>query len=119
MLTHGSATPTKRLMEGQMLDFVAVKHFTNLDSPRVFATHLLYHQLPQDIKKKQCKIVQIVRDPRAVLVSYYHHMIKMKHKDTGGFTGSLQDLVEFFVDGKSKYNFYNICKNLQNIILSR
>uniref|UniRef100_A0A8B9TBF5 Sulfotransferase n=1 Tax=Anas platyrhynchos TaxID=8839 RepID=A0A8B9TBF5_ANAPL len=51
------------------------KDFTSLPVPRVFATHLPYYLLPRDLRNKRGRVSDIIyvsRNPKDVLVSYYH-----------------------------------------------
>uniref|UniRef100_A0A8B9TAN8 Sulfotransferase n=1 Tax=Anas platyrhynchos TaxID=8839 RepID=A0A8B9TAN8_ANAPL len=48
------------------------KDFTSLPVPRVFATHLPYYLLPRDLRNKRGRIIYVSRNPKDVLVSYYH-----------------------------------------------
>ncbi|KAH7547713.1 hypothetical protein JRO89_XS14G0005800 [Xanthoceras sorbifolium] len=46
-------------------------------SPRLFHTHLPYNALPDSIKKSDCKIVYIARNPMDTFVSYWHFFNKI------------------------------------------
>ncbi|CAH8854198.1 unnamed protein product [Trichobilharzia szidati] len=42
-------------------------------APRVIKTHLPFYLLPEEIQRGECaRVIYIVRDPRDVVVSYYH-----------------------------------------------
>ncbi|XP_059295442.1 cytosolic sulfotransferase 5-like [Lycium ferocissimum] len=47
-----------------------------MDSPKLFRTHLPYSKLPETIKSSSssCKLVYITRDPKDVFVSLWHFM---------------------------------------------
>ncbi|PIA61853.1 hypothetical protein AQUCO_00200092v1 [Aquilegia coerulea] len=47
---------------------------SSLPSPRLLRTHLPYAALPESIKKSNCKIVYITRNPKDTLVSLWHFM---------------------------------------------
>jgi len=60
---------------------------------RLIKSHLPIHLLPPDILTK-CKVVYVARNPKDVVVSYYHH-----HKLTKSVEQDLQfsDFVKFFM----------------------
>ncbi len=64
---------------------------------RVFNTHLLPHQLPEN-----ARCVYVVRDPLDAMVSFYHHLSNQSVED-GGFTGSFDEFFEGFLDGSIVY----------------
>ncbi|KAK3607134.1 hypothetical protein CHS0354_036077, partial [Potamilus streckersoni] len=73
MILQGSATTIPDLKENHMIEMVPENHLAALPSPRVLNTHLKFSQLPRDMIEKRCKIVLILRNPKDVAVSFYHH----------------------------------------------
>ncbi|XP_078504638.1 amine sulfotransferase-like [Lissotriton helveticus] len=46
-------------------------------SPRLFASHLPYHLLPRDFRNRRGKVIYIIRNPKDVMTSFYHHEKKL------------------------------------------
>ncbi|XP_077166733.1 interferon-induced, double-stranded RNA-activated protein kinase-like [Paroedura picta] len=59
----------------QMLEFgppEKVQNLKNHPSPRIFATHLYYDDIPKSFFEKKTKILVIFRNPKDAAVSYFH-----------------------------------------------
>jgi hypothetical protein len=85
-------------------------------SPRLFATHLPYSQLPHAITEEgsRCRIVYVCRDPKDVLISYWNFYKKVAattaaaaggdgdgqaDKDSAGVT-KFEEAFELFCEGR-------------------
>ncbi|XP_055914030.1 sulfotransferase 1 family member D1-like [Eupeodes corollae] len=49
-----------------------IELLNNQESPRVIKSHLPIGLLPRDIWRKKCKIIYVTRDPKDMIVSFYH-----------------------------------------------
>nr|XP_057909877.1 amine sulfotransferase-like [Doryrhamphus excisus] len=70
--------------------------FLTAPSPRLRVTHLPYHLMPAALRQKKGKVIYVARNPKDVLVSYYHfhHLAKMLVTPT-----SFEDFFEKFLRG--------------------
>ncbi|KAM6280648.1 amine sulfotransferase-like [Porphyrio hochstetteri] len=48
------------------------RDYADLPLPRVFATHLPYYLVPRDLRNRRGRIIYVTRNPKDVMVSYYH-----------------------------------------------
>ncbi|KAI7791167.1 sulfotransferase family 3 [Triplophysa rosa] len=86
-------------------------------SPRLFASHLHEHMVPKGLEEKG-KIIYVMRNPKDVLVSYFHFANKMKNLEsvesydellnkffTGWMLGGCWfDHIRGWISNKEKYN---------------
>ncbi|XP_069582285.1 amine sulfotransferase-like isoform X1 [Ranitomeya imitator] len=76
--------------------------FNNVDynsrpSPRLFSTHLPYYLMPKDLRFRMGKIIYVSRNPKDVLVSYYH-FLQMKSQIK--CTINWETFIDLFISGK-------------------
>ncbi|XP_069681095.1 luciferin sulfotransferase-like [Periplaneta americana] len=69
-----------------------------LNSPRCIKSHLPLRLLPKQMWTIKPKIIYVARDPKDVVVSWYHH-----HRLLNGYTGSCEEFVEAFIEGIVEY----------------
>ncbi|KAL8186434.1 UNVERIFIED_CONTAM: hypothetical protein K2H54_070371 [Gekko kuhli] len=60
-------------------------------SPRLFTTHLPYYLVPKALRNKKAKVIYVSRNPKDVLVSYYHYTKLSVHLETAGDFGSFME----------------------------
>ena len=70
-------------------------------SPRVIPTHVPCRLYPQTVLERHCKRVYVVRNPKDVAVSFYHH--HRSHKALGQYQGTWDDFFECFLNGHVIY----------------
>ncbi|XP_015264547.1 PREDICTED: amine sulfotransferase-like [Gekko japonicus] len=70
--------------------------FRNVDyiscpSPRLFATHLPYYLVPKGLRSRRAKVIYVSRNPKDVLVSYYHFTRLSARMETAGDFGNFME----------------------------
>ncbi|XP_071163738.1 sulfotransferase 1B1-like [Mytilus edulis] len=83
-----------------MIESMSKKSFDSLPSPRILNTHLEFPMLPTDCRRRKCKIVYTMRNPKDVAVSYYHHHHGLLMYN---YDGSWDGFLERFLEGNIDY----------------
>ncbi|XP_061106975.1 amine sulfotransferase-like isoform X2 [Conger conger] len=72
----GDVTATKDQMNCVGMPWIELagskKDFVSAPSPRIRVSHLQYKFIPLGLKQKMGKVIYVARNPKDVLVSYYH-----------------------------------------------
>ncbi|XP_033748045.1 sulfotransferase family cytosolic 1B member 1-like [Pecten maximus] len=100
MLLNGNAERINLMKEMAMLECLSRSALDSMTSPRVLNTHMYYGQIPEDFKRKQCKIVYILRNPRDVAVSFFNHHTRLLDYE---YSGDWQQYLPRFIEGKVDY----------------
>ncbi|KAK3083882.1 hypothetical protein FSP39_004616, partial [Pinctada imbricata] len=95
--------PPERYMEQYIMDYMPVNVLNTAQPPRVFTSHLPLKQLPVSMVTSGCPIIFLLRDPRAVAVSQYHHLIKLK-ENFSKFIGTWDQFLKLFLGESVLYN---------------
>jgi hypothetical protein len=91
MLLKSKAEYTKETKEFSFLE--AIPDFSivdNIPSPRALNTHVPYRWLPKQHIENGGKIVHVLRNPKDVTVSMYHHLKNSRE------LGDISDFKTFF-----------------------
>lgn len=67
----------------------------------LFATHIPYSLLSASVMSSGCKLVYVFRETKDVLVSNWHYIKKIRHKDLPSFP--IEDAFDLFCKGVSHY----------------
>ena len=99
-----------------MLEAISGEEFESLTSPRVVNSHIPFSHLPEDFKDKRCKIIYVLRNPKDVAVSFYHH-----HCNFSNYRGSWANHLSMYLQGKSTLSHFCLIrtkkeKNISNIM---
>ncbi|XP_036394786.1 amine sulfotransferase-like [Megalops cyprinoides] len=73
------------------------KEFVSTPSPRFRVSHLAYKFAPQELKQKRGKVIYVARNPKDILVSYYHFHSYATMLET---PKDFDDFFEKFMEGK-------------------
>ncbi|KAG5678813.1 hypothetical protein PVAND_008447 [Polypedilum vanderplanki] len=77
-------------------------YVTNAQKPRHFKCHLPVFLLPDEIWTIKPKIIYTARNPKDVIVSFYHH-----YRHWHGYSGKLNDFINAFINDKLLYSLMN------------
>ncbi|XP_064884086.1 amine sulfotransferase-like [Oncorhynchus nerka] len=99
----GDVTPNTEHLNTQRVPWIELigseKEFNATPSPRLQVTHLQYKFMPLAIRQKRGKVIYVARNPKDVLVSYYHFH---KYAATLETPKDFNDFFEKFMEGKGK-----------------
>lgn len=98
-----SVSHTKRVV---FLDEEPLNKSDQVDSPRVFKSHLTFDYLPENIEHKS-KLIYVMRNPKDMLVSYFHFVKWIK---CFSFSGQFDIIFEQFLHNKIIYG--NWCEHV-------
>uniref|UniRef100_A0A670IBW0 Sulfotransferase n=1 Tax=Podarcis muralis TaxID=64176 RepID=A0A670IBW0_PODMU len=77
--------------------------YVSRPSPRLFASHLPYYLVPKGLRNIRAKVVYVARNPKDVLVSFYHFSKTIaKYEEVEDFG----IFMERFLAGKGKDEFF-------------
>ncbi|XP_052241326.1 sulfotransferase 1A3-like isoform X2 [Dreissena polymorpha] len=82
-----------------LLEATTEQEFASAPSPRVLTSHLPLRLLPDNAISK-IKIVLVLRNPKDLVVSKYHHMLGMRSYD---YTGAFKHFLQWFLEDKLPY----------------
>ncbi|KAG5673429.1 hypothetical protein PVAND_003477 [Polypedilum vanderplanki] len=85
-------------MKAELIETLAqpgYKFFTEMKQQRFIKTHLPFKLLPKSIAEKRAKVVYVARNPKDVVVSYYH---LNKLYRTQGYVNDFQTFFKYFIN---------------------
>lgn len=84
MIVKNKTIMSKDLMVDNILNFVPLRLIQKLPVPRVLTAHLTFDDLPESVRIKKCKVINIIRDPRGIAASGYNFFTKLKSCNWNG-----------------------------------
>lgn len=105
MLLGGAAEYSPHAKESRMLEIRRPEELEALESPRILNTHYPYELLPENMGASKCKIIYMLRNPKDVAVSLYHHLTK---HDDFRYNGSWSNFLQLYLGDKCKSVLYTI-----------
>ncbi|CAG5129582.1 unnamed protein product [Candidula unifasciata] len=80
----------------------------SVQTRRILNSHVLFEDLPAQMKEKKTKIILTFRNPKDTLVSFYHHHTSLP--DVWNYAGEFQNFFPLFikgqVDNSSFFDYY-------------
>ncbi|XP_046584475.1 sulfotransferase 1B1-like [Haliotis rubra] len=111
LLSEDTATVINK--EKFMIEFVGNDVLEKLPSPRILNTHCLVEQLPRGVFEKKCKIIYILRNPKDMAVSFFHHHKKLTI--IYDYHGKWENHLSLLMDGKGEVgdwkNYFTVAQN--------
>lgn len=98
MLIRRKATHTAKF---NILDIIPSVALDVIPSPRIFASHLRFHQLPEQFRRNRSKLIYCVRNPKDVAVSLY--TFSRANRDIH-YTGTWEQFLKDFQKGNVSYS---------------
>uniref|UniRef100_A0A673NIF3 Sulfotransferase n=1 Tax=Sinocyclocheilus rhinocerous TaxID=307959 RepID=A0A673NIF3_9TELE len=87
------------------------RDYNTRPSPRLFCSHLLQPLMPKMLQRKG-KVIYVMRNPKDVMVSYFHFSNNMNHLDS---SESFDEMLEKFFTGCSKSR--NMLLDLRSVVV--
>uniref|UniRef100_A0A0N5A6K9 Sulfotransfer_1 domain-containing protein n=1 Tax=Parastrongyloides trichosuri TaxID=131310 RepID=A0A0N5A6K9_PARTI len=92
---------TEHYFESPMIEFMGSKIVNLMPSPRVLKTHFDYNCCP---KSDTSKYILVVRNPKDVLISFYHHMRQIPSYEFEN--GQFDVFFNIFIKGEIEFGSY-------------
>ncbi|KAK3596812.1 hypothetical protein CHS0354_036652 [Potamilus streckersoni] len=105
MLLRGNAEYETKTKLSAMIDIRTPEELDAIASPRVLNTHLPVDMLPSDVLSKRISIIHIMRNPKDVAVSLYHH-IKAMAPGGRSYPGGFHGFLPLFMDENNYILYY-------------
>ncbi|KAK3605554.1 hypothetical protein CHS0354_013195 [Potamilus streckersoni] len=118
MLRKGKAEYNTKIKETAMLEFLSKDQIEALESPRILNTHFPLHMLPKDLLEKKRKIIQVMRNPKDIVVSMYNHSKSMRIGVSRFYSGTFSDYLSLFysLEGVAKGGWNKYVRDFEKFV---
>ncbi|KAL3868682.1 hypothetical protein ACJMK2_041460 [Sinanodonta woodiana] len=114
MLLTKSLEYHEKPKEAMMMEMVETSQLEDLPSPRIFNTHLRFRHLPEDIISRKCKVIHVIRNPKDMAVSRYHHVAMSKDSE---YSGTFHEYLSLYFEGKIAFgSWFDYTQDWDNVI---
>lgn len=101
MLLSGLTENIPNNKQSMMLEIKDEEELEDEPSPRVLNTHLLLPDLPKDILAKKSRIIYLLRNPKDVCVSHFHHDLGLS--TLYQYHGDWENYFQLWLDGQGEW----------------
>lgn len=101
MLRRNCTEYEKNLKDIGMLELTDQDVIDTQPSPRVLNSHMLLEHLPRELLTKKTKILFVMRNPRDIIVSSYHHIFQMQNFYK--YDGNWNSYFDLYMKGQVNY----------------
>ncbi|XP_029634085.1 sulfotransferase 1E1-like [Octopus sinensis] len=121
MISTGNTENVSLLKEDLLLDWSPFEKLDSFESPRLLNSHYTPELLPAELLKDH-KIIFLNRNPKAMLVSFYRHILDVNLLD---YKGDLPSYFDLWMQGDVPYGdyfkyvqeIYALCKDNPNALI--
>ncbi|CAI9719616.1 estrogen sulfotransferase-like [Octopus vulgaris] len=121
MILRGSSERIPLVKEDLLLDWVPIENLESAKSPRLLSAHLPAKFLPPELLKDH-KIIFLNRNPKAMAVTFYRHLMGAKVFE---YNGDFPSYFDLWMKGEVPYGdyfnhtveFYELMKNNPNVLI--
>jgi sulfotransferase len=87
--------------------------FAQMETKRFIKTHLPFQLLPPSIRTQKAKVVYVARNPKDVVVSYYH---LNKLYRTQGYVNDFETFFKYFTNDLCELILFGVCRRRVRIL---
>lgn len=96
MILKGSFERVSAIKEDLLIEMAPMEVLEATESPRFLNSHLPIELLPPELLKGH-KVIYINRNPKAILVTFYRHLIR---SNVFEYNGDISSFFDLFMQGK-------------------
>ncbi len=101
-LVSGNASNDDTMMGTVFMECTPEEAYADIAPPRILTSHTQLTQLPPDVLKKKPRIINLLRNPKDIAVSFYTFMVELTITQ---YSGKWENFLKPFTDGKCNKKF--------------